>query len=79
VLSTAIAATATFWLETIYHPRLVRMFAYVADYESAYAYPGVESARFRLHDNAVVSYATYHAGDVMIRVAHVQSPPSSPT
>jgi len=73
-----VAMAASFWLQGIHQPRLVRLFSYVADYERAPAYPGVEKEKFRLHDNGVVSYATYNAGDVAIRVENVDVQLHSP-
>lgn len=74
IVSCAIAAVAGWWFQTIHQPRLVKLFAYTADYESAPAYPGVDPEPFRLHDNGVVSYATRRDWDVKIRVEHVKNP-----
>ncbi|WP_152988818.1 hypothetical protein [Burkholderia pseudomallei] len=73
VLSVAIGTVAGWWLQTINQPRVVRLFAYRADYEQATAYPGVDaSTPFRLHDNGVVSYATFNKWDVTIHVSHIK-------
>ncbi|MBY8609988.1 hypothetical protein K7N18_34780 [Burkholderia arboris] len=72
VLAILISTVAAWWLQTIHQPRIVRLFAYVADYEKAAKYPGVDSSvPFRLHDNGVVSYATFNKWDIIVRVSHV--------
>ena len=56
-------------------PRLVRLFAFYADYETASAYPGVEPGEaYVLHANNVVSYARRASHDVVIRTDQVRSP-----
>ncbi|MEM5317239.1 hypothetical protein [Paraburkholderia sp. JHI869] len=73
VMAVSIGAAAGWWLQGMNQPRMVKLFAYAADYDLATAYPGVDaSVPFRLHDNGVVSYATFSRWDVTIRVARIQ-------
>lgn len=51
------------------HGQIVKWLAYTADYQTADRYPGIEAgARYRLHENGVVSYASVSGGEVNIRV-----------
>ena len=53
-------------------PRLVRLFAFYADYETASAYPGIYPGEaYVLHANNVVSYARLVGHDVEIRIGQV--------
>jgi hypothetical protein len=50
----------------------VRALAYIADFQQAPMYPGVEvNKRLRLHENGVVSYAEERGGDIIISVEKV--------
>ena len=55
------------------HPDLIRRVAYLTDYQPAANYPGVNaSARLRLHENGVVSYAVPNGWNIDIVVGQIK-------
>lgn len=70
ILSVITAFSLTGWYHLVDQPNLVRIFAYVGDYETASDYPGVQKKEaFRLLENGVISYAQPTKWDVSIRVS----------